>query len=74
MRVDEMMNKISNSDANTTSCTLEIAISTLKLIKMNREFQHKLMELSNESTNLLNSVLENPENHSMKERFKFSDS
>ncbi|KAG5682515.1 hypothetical protein PVAND_011864 [Polypedilum vanderplanki] len=77
MRIDEIINKItsisklSNSNTNT-KCLLNIAIATLKLIKKNQEFQIKLTELQSDTTNLLNSVLENPENHSIKEQLKFS--
>lgn len=77
MRVDDIISKItslsksSNSDESKT-VLLDIAIATLKLIKRNREFQSKLTELQSDTANLLNSVLENPENHLMKDRFKFS--
>lgn len=80
MRVDDIINKISKTAAASTTKIsnsntrhlLDIAIATFKLIKKNKEFQMKISELQSDTTNFLNSILENPENHLMKERLKFS--
>jgi hypothetical protein len=77
MRVDDFIHKITsiskitNSNASTRHL-LEITVATLKIAKRNREFQLLLTELQSDTANFLNSVLENPENHSMKEHFKYS--
>jgi hypothetical protein len=59
--------KIENSNNRQL---FDIAISTFKLIKTNREFQLKLTELKDDTTKFLNSILDNPENHLIKESLK----
>lgn len=60
--------KISNAN---TRHLLEIAVSTFRLARKNKEFQMKLSELQMDTRNFLKSILENPENKEIKERLKY---
>jgi guanylate kinase len=59
-----------NSNANTR-LLLEIAISTFSLAKKNREIQERLKELKTDTKKLIESVLENPENESVRDQLQF---
>lgn len=61
--------KISNAN---TRLLLEIAISTFSLAKRNREFQEMLKDLQKDTKKLVESVLENPENESVREQLQYT--
>lgn len=73
MHVDDVFKKIITttkiSNANTKHL-FDIAISTFKLVKKNQEFQLKLRELQTDTKNFITSIMENPENQSIKDQFK----
>lgn len=71
--IDDMVKKISStmkiSNGNTRQL-FDIAMSTFRLVKINQEFQLKLRELQMDTKNFIDSVMENPENQSIKEQLK----
>jgi uncharacterized membrane protein YpjA len=71
--LDDMVKKITStmkiSNANTRHL-FDIAMTTFKLIKKNQEFQIKLRELQMDTKNFIDSIMENPENQSIKEQLK----
>ncbi|KAL7038565.1 hypothetical protein ACKWTF_009607 [Chironomus riparius] len=71
--LDDMVKKITStmkiSNANTRHL-FDVAVSTFKLIKKNQEFQMRLRELQMETKNFVDSIMENPENQSIKEQLK----
>lgn len=71
--LDDMVKKISStmkiSNGNTRQL-FDIAMSTFRLVKKNQEFQLKLRELQMDTKNFIDSVMENPENQSIKEQLK----
>lgn len=61
--------KISNVNSRLL---LEIAISTFSLAKRNKEIQMMLKELQKDTKSLIESVLENPENESVRKQLQLS--
>lgn len=71
--IDDIVKKIIGtakiSNANTRHL-FEIAVATIKLIKKNQEFQAKLKEFQTDTKNFIISIMENPENQSIREQLK----
>ncbi|XP_070500098.1 uncharacterized protein Cipc [Chironomus tepperi] len=71
--LDDMVKKITSTMKickPNTRHLFDVAMSTFKIIKKNQEFQIKLRELQMDTKNFIDSIMENPENQSIKEQLK----